>query len=200
MWYNCYQHWGLQGGRHDIPQEEESPCSLPSPKKEAKVLEGGSLQFLWIFKTYTILLKFGRDIFLIHFLSENAKKIGGHHVGFQDGADQSSLDYTRNFAQVFSINSAGWKAMNFWVRSNIWASTIIVPEMILRAFLALAIVLQVKLPNTIFGCLWHNGPTWANLGQMYLYDFDKIFTNVYMGISFEKMRKKLGVTMLVKEW
>ena len=41
------------------------------------------------------------------------KKIGGHHVGFQDGADQGSLDYTRNFAQVFSINSAGWKAMNF---------------------------------------------------------------------------------------
>ena len=73
--------------------------------------------------------------FLIHFLSENAKKIGGHHVGFQDGADQSSLDCTRNFAQVFSINSAGWKAMNFWVYSNIWANTIIAPEMILRAFL-----------------------------------------------------------------
>ena len=51
--------------------------------------------------------------FLIYFLSENAKKIGGHHVGFQDGADQSSFDYTRNFAQVFSINSAGWKATNF---------------------------------------------------------------------------------------
>ena len=24
---------------------------------------------------------------LIHFLSENAKKYGGHYVGFQDGAD-----------------------------------------------------------------------------------------------------------------
>ena len=72
---------------------------------------------------------------LIHFLSENAKKIGGHHVGFQDGADQSSFDYTRIFAQVFSINSACWKAMNFWVCSNISENTIIVPEMILRAFL-----------------------------------------------------------------
>ena len=51
--------------------------------------------------------------FLFHFLSENAKKNWGHHVGFQDGADQNSLDYTRIFAQVFSINSAGWNAMNF---------------------------------------------------------------------------------------
>ena len=50
---------------------------------------------------------------LFHFLSENAKKIGGHHVGFQDGAEQSSLHYTRIFAMVFSINSAGWKAMDF---------------------------------------------------------------------------------------
>ena len=41
------------------------------------------------------------------------KKIGGHHVGFQNGADQSSLECTHIFAQVFSINSAGWKAMNF---------------------------------------------------------------------------------------
>ena len=30
--------------------------------------------------------------------------------------------------------------------------------------------------------------------------FIKFSQNVYMGISFEKMRKKLGVTMLVKEW
>ena len=30
--------------------------------------------------------------------------------------------------------------------------------------------------------------------------FMKFSQNVYMGISFEKMRKKLGVTMLVKEW
>ena len=29
--------------------------------------------------------------------------------------------------------------------------------------------------------------------------FIKISKNVYLGISFEKMRKKLGVTMLVKE-
>ena len=99
------------------------------------------------------------------------KKIGGHHVGFQDGADQSSLNYTRIFAQVFSINSAGWKAMNLGVCSNIWANTTIVPEMILRAFFALIIILQVKIANTIFGCLGHSGHTWANLGQMYPYDF-----------------------------
>ena len=30
--------------------------------------------------------------------------------------------------------------------------------------------------------------------------FIKFSQNVYMGVSFEKMRKKLGVTMLVKEW
>ena len=29
------------------------------------------------------------------------QNIGGHHVGFQDGADQSSLDYMHIFAQVF---------------------------------------------------------------------------------------------------
>ena len=128
------------------------------------------------------------------------KKIGGHHVGFQDGADQSSLDYTRIFAQFFSINSAGWKAMNFWVCSNIWANTVIVPEMILRPFFALAIVLQVEIANTIFGCLGHNGHTWANLGQMYLYDFYKIFTKCLYGYIIWKHAKKLGVTMLVKEW
>ena len=30
--------------------------------------------------------------------------------------------------------------------------------------------------------------------------FIKVSQNVYMGISFVKMRKRLGVTMLVKEW
>ena len=30
--------------------------------------------------------------------------------------------------------------------------------------------------------------------------FIKFSENVYIGISFEKIRKKLGVTMLVKEW
>ena len=30
--------------------------------------------------------------------------------------------------------------------------------------------------------------------------FIKFSENVYMGVSFEKMRKTLGVTMLVKEW
>ena len=30
--------------------------------------------------------------------------------------------------------------------------------------------------------------------------FIKFSENVYMGISFEKNAKKLGVTMLVKEW
>ena len=53
------------------------------------------------------------ETFFNPFPIRKCKKIGGHHVGFQDGADQSSLDYTCIFAQVFSINSAGWKAMNF---------------------------------------------------------------------------------------
>ena len=98
----------------------------------------------------------------------------------------------RNFAQVFAINSAGWKAMNFWVCSNIWANTIIVPEMILGAFFALAIVLQVEIANTIFGCLGHNGHTWANLGQMYLYDFYKIFRKCLYGYIIWKNAKKTG--------
>ena len=82
--------------------------------------------------------------------------------------------------------------MNFRVCSNIWANTIIVPEMILRAFFALAIVLQVKIANTIFGCLGHNGHTWANSGQMYLYDFYKIFTKCLYGYIIWKNAKKTG--------
>ena len=130
--------------------------------------------------------------FLIHFLSENAKKIGGHHVGFQDGADQSSLDYTRIFAQVFSINSG-------WLEGNELLSVLKhlgkhyhCARNDLRALFALAIVLQVKIANTIFGCLWHNGHTWANLGQMYLYDFYKIFTKCLYGYIIWKNAKKTG--------
>ena len=92
--------------------------------------------------------------------------------------------------RFFSINSAGWKAMNFWVCSNICTNTIIVPEMILIAFFALAIVLEVKMANTIFGCLGHNGHTWANLGEMYLYDFYKIFTKCLYGYFIWKNAKK----------
>ena len=49
-----------------------------------------------------------------------------------------------------------------------------------------------KLVDTIFGCVWPRGHTWANLGQMYIYDFYKNFINVYMGISFEKCEKNWG--------
>ena len=69
---------------------------------------------------------------LIHFLSEYAKTIGGHHVGFQDGVNQSPLDYTRIFAQFFAFFSSFLKAMNLSARSNIWANIIIVPEVILK--------------------------------------------------------------------
>ena len=35
MWcFNCQRHLGLQGGRHNNPQEKEGPCSLSSPGKE----------------------------------------------------------------------------------------------------------------------------------------------------------------------
>ena len=57
-------------------------------------------------------------------------------------------------------------------------------------FFALAIVLQVKIANTIFGCLGHNGHTWANLGQMYLYDFYKIFRKCLYGYIIWKNAKK----------
>ena len=49
---------------------------------------------------------------IIYFISENAKKIGRHHVGFQECADQSSLDEMGIFTQVFSSKCGGWKAMN----------------------------------------------------------------------------------------
>ena len=38
-----------------------------------------------------------------------------------------------------------------------------------------------KLVDTIFGCVWPHGHTRANLGQMYLYDFYKIFTKCLYG-------------------
>ena len=61
-----------------------------------------------------------------------------------------------------------------------------------ESFFALAIVLQVKIANTILGCLVHNGHTWANLGQMYLYDFYKIFTKCLYGYIIWKNAKKTG--------
>ena len=47
-----------------------------------------------------------------------------------------------------------------------------------------------KLVDTIFGCVWPHGHTWANLGQMYLYDFYKIFTKCLYGYIIWKNAKK----------
>ena len=55
----------------------------------------------------------------------------------------------------------------------------------------LALVNKILL-DTIFGCLGHNGHTWANLGQMYLYDFYKIFTICLNGYIIWKNAKKTG--------
>ena len=49
-----------------------------------------------------------------------------------------------------------------------------------------------KLADTIFGCLGQNGHTRANLGQIYLYDFYKIFTKCLYGYIFWKNAKKTG--------
>ena len=49
-----------------------------------------------------------------------------------------------------------------------------------------------KLVVTIFGCVWPHGHTWANLGQMYLYDFYKIFRKCLYGYIIWKNAKKLG--------
>ena len=100
-----------------------------------------------------------------------SKKNWGHHVGFQHGADQIPL-MTCSFSLFFFL-----PALLVEIQSTCECAqtsgqnTSIVREMILRVFLALAIVLQVNIANTIFGCLVHNGHTWANLGQMYLNDF-----------------------------
>ena len=132
------------------------------------------------------------EIFFNPFPIRICKKIGGSPCWFSRWRWSKFLWLHAHFRSGFSINSAGWKAMNLWVCSNIWANTIIVPEMILRAFFALIIVLQVKIANTIFGCLGNIGHTWANLGQMYLYDFCKIFRKCLYGYIIWKNAKKTG--------
>ena len=63
-----------------------------------------------------------------------------------------------------------------------------------ESFCDLVIVLQVKIADPIFGCLWWNGHTWANLGQMYLYDFYKIFRKCLYEYIIWINAKKLGST------
>ena len=46
--------------------------------------------------------------------------------------------------------------------------------------------------DTIFGCVWPHGHIRANLGQMYLYDFYKIFTKCLHGYHLKKCKKNWG--------
>ena len=68
---------------------------------------------------------------LIHFLSENAKKIGGHHVGFQDGVDQSPLDHT-HFRSIFCSFLIIFEGNEPVSTLKHLANIIIVPEVILK--------------------------------------------------------------------
>ena len=94
--------------------------------------------------------------------------------------------------------------MNLSAHSNILGNIVNALEMILN-----------NLRAVNFICLCFQGKNWpipylAVCGLMVIPEliwgrctsmiFIKFSQNVSMGISFEKMRKKLGVTMLVKEW
>ena len=99
----------------------------------------------------------------------------------------------------------GVKGMNLSAHSNILGNIVNALEGILnnpRAvnFIIMSMLSRQKLVDTIFGCVWPHGHTWANLGQMYLYDFYKIFRKCLYGYIIWKNAKKTGVTMLVKEW
>ena len=98
----------------------------------------------------------------------------------------------------------GVKGMNLSAHSNILGNFINALEMFLN---------NPRVVNFICQCF--QGKNWsipylAVCGLMVIPEliwgrctymiFIKSSQNVYMGISFEKMRKKLGVTMLVKEW
>ena len=127
----------------------------------------------------------------------------------------------RIFAQVFSINSAGWKAMNLRECSNIWANNIIVQEVVLRAFLLSSLfynkisdkdenlvrdfspsqgLLQSAIDFTGKNSQYHNYLAVLAIlvipeliwGRCTYMIFVKFSENVYMGISFEKMQKKTG--------
>ena len=98
----------------------------------------------------------------------------------------------------------GVKGINLSAHSNILGNIINALEMILNN------------PRAVnFVCQCFQGKNWsikylAVCGLMVIPEliwgrctymsFIKFSQNVYMGISFEKMRKKLGVTMLVIEW
>ena len=56
-----------------------------------------------------------------------------------------------------------------------------------------------NLVDTIFGCVWHHGHTWAILGRCTHLIFIKEKKKSDGYIIWEHA-KKLGVTMLVKEW
>ena len=98
----------------------------------------------------------------------------------------------------------GVKAMNLSARSNILENIINAPEMILNNPRAVNFICQCfqgknwSIPYlAVCGLMVIPELIWGRCTYMI---FIKFSENVYMGISFEKMRKKLGVTMLVKEW
>ena len=97
----------------------------------------------------------------------------------------------------------GVKGMNLSGHSNILGNIVNAQEMILNNPRAVNFVCQClqgknwPIPYlALWGIMVIPELIWGRCTYMI---FIKFSQNVYMGISFEKMRKKLGVTMLVKE-
>ena len=98
----------------------------------------------------------------------------------------------------------GVEGMNLLAHSNILGNIVNALEMILNNPRAVNFICQCfqgknwSIPYlAVCGLMVIPELIWGRCTYMILIKFSE---NVYMGISFKKMRKKLGVTMLVKEW
>ena len=131
------------------------------------------------------------------------KKNWGSPCWLRSGRPKCSLP--SQFRKI--VTAAKWygvKAMNLSARSNILANIVNVLYMVLNHQRAINFVWQCFQGKTwsipylaVCGIMVIHGLIWGRCTYMI---FIKISKNISMGISFEKMRKKLGVTMLVKEW
>ena len=159
-------------------------------------------ELIWGRCTYMIFIKFSQNVFMgISF--EKCEKNWGSPCWLRSGRPKCKLP-SKLRKIIKDTKRYGVKGMNLSAHSNILGNIVNALEMILNNPRAVNFICQCfqgknwPIPYlAVCGLMVIPELIWARRTYMI---FIKFSQNVYMGLSFEKMRKKLGVTMLVKEW
>ena len=159
-------------------------------------------KLIWGRCTYMIFIKFSQNVHMGISFEKMRKKLGVL-CWLRSGRPKCKLP-SKLRKIINDTKRYGVKGMNLSAHSNILGNIANGLEMILNNQRAVNFICQCfqgknwSIPYlAVRGLMVIPELIWGRCTYMI---FIKFSQNVYMGISFEKMRKKLGVTMLVKEW